>query len=98
VKQNCWEFNKCGYDTGRGNAAGMGSCSATTENRLNGVHGGINAGRSCWVVSGTRCNGCMQGSYSQKITECRSCEFFLYVNREEGENALKTITMLDMLG
>jgi len=98
MKLNCWEFKKCGYNADGRNASGMGMCSAVIENRLNGVHGGINAGRACWVVSGTLCGGSEQGSYSQKIAECRACEFFHYVNRQEGENALKTITMLDMLG
>ncbi len=35
-----------------------------------------NAGRVCFVVEGTRCKGIMQGPYSEKINDCRECEFY----------------------
>ena len=35
-----------------------------------------NAGRVCFVVEGTRCDGAMQGAYAQKINGCRGCEFY----------------------
>jgi len=98
MKENCWEFKNCGLESGGAEASEMGVCAAYKESRLNGVHGGTNGGRSCWVVAGTSCNNMSQGGYSEKIPGCRECEFFMRVNLQEGENALKTITMLSMLG
>jgi hypothetical protein len=59
-------------------------CPAHSEKRLNGVHGGVNAGRACWVVAGTRCGGVVQGEFAQKIGNCMKCEFYLSVVKEEG--------------
>lgn len=35
-----------------------------------------NAGRVCFVVEGTHCDGRLQGPYSEKIQNCRECEFY----------------------
>lgn len=50
-KINCWEFKKCGRESGGAHAYDFGVCPAATEKRLNGTHGGKNAGRACWVVA-----------------------------------------------
>ena len=34
-----------------------GVCPAAVEERLDGVLGGVNAGRSCWMVVGAFCRG-----------------------------------------
>lgn len=78
-KQNCWEFKKCGRD--RDNELGI--CPAAVEYRAHGVNGGTNGGRVCWKVTGTFCNGEVQGSYAQKITSCVVCDFRLKVQEEE---------------
>jgi hypothetical protein len=67
-KLNCWEFKKCGRQPGGENIEKLGLCPATTEARLDGVHNGNNAGRACWVVSGTLCGGEVQGTYAKKFT------------------------------
>ena len=66
MKANCWEFKKCGRESQGPNAEELGVCQAYLENKLDGVHGGMNAGRSCWVVAGTMCGGNLQGTYAQK--------------------------------
>ncbi len=66
-KLNCWEFKKCGREPGGTHANDLGVCPTTQEMRLDGVHGGINAGRSCWVVTGTLCRGEVQGTFAKKI-------------------------------
>ncbi len=81
-KLNCWEFRKCGREPGGINAH-LGVCPASTEKGLDGEHGGKNAGRTCWIVAGTLCNGEIQGTFAGKIDSCFSCDFYLAVKREE---------------
>lgn len=33
-------------------------------------------GRSCWMVSGTLCDGKVQGSFVQKLPYCKECDYF----------------------
>ena len=67
MRENCWEVKHCDIPE---------NCSAFKEKRLNGIHGGKNAGRSCWVVAGTLCFGKPSGIYAQKIDNCEKCDFY----------------------
>ncbi len=88
AKMNCWELLGCQKD----------NCPAHRETRLNGVHGGFNAGRACWVVAGTRCGGKVQGDHAQKIGNCMKCDFYLRVVRDEGPlGLLNGLRLLEML-
>jgi hypothetical protein len=80
---NCWEVMKCGREPGGSNVHDLGICPASTEKRLNGIHGGTNAGRSCWVLAGTLCSGEVQGTFAQKYRNCESCDFYKRVKQEE---------------
>ena len=62
---NCWEYKNCGYGPGIAKSNGM-ICPTVLEGRLNGVHNGTQAGRACWVVAGTYCNGDVQGKFAPK--------------------------------
>jgi hypothetical protein len=44
----------------------------------------MGAGRACWVVEGTRCEGTVSGPFEEKINTCRKCAFFHRVAVEEG--------------
>lgn len=66
MKKNCWEVKNCGREVNGAKSIDLGVCIAVTESRLNGVHDGQNAGRSCWVVAGTLCGGKPQGTFAQK--------------------------------
>ena len=66
--QNCWEYNKCGKGPNGLNGEKTDICTAATEKRLDGVHGGTNAGRACWVVAGTLGRGKIQGVFVKKYT------------------------------
>ncbi len=35
-----------------------------------------NAGKKCWIVTGTMCGGVKQGSMTEKLDKCHACEFF----------------------
>jgi hypothetical protein len=55
----------------------------TTDQSLNGAHGGTNAGRACWVVAGTLCGGKIQGTFANKLHNCWRCEFMSTVKKDE---------------
>ena len=86
MKENCWEFKECGRETGGKNVAELGVCPAYEETRLNGVHGGRNAGRSCWVIAGTFCGDKVQGTFAQKEKTCLVCDFYKTIRKEEKED------------
>ncbi len=67
LKVKCWEYMKCGRDKDA-----TVKCSAYP-----------NFGRSCWVVSGTFCEGKVQGTFAQKYEDCRKCEFYQKVKSKE---------------
>jgi len=83
TKLNCWEFKKCGRQPGGIHEHDLGRCCATMEERLDGVHDGVTAGRACWVVAGTSCTGEPQGIFARKINKCETCDFFMKVHDEE---------------
>ena len=82
-KLNCWEFKKCGRQPEGPHVKDMGLCPAATEESLDGTHEGVNAGRACWVVSGTFCKGQVQGAFAQKFRNCEACDFYRLVKNEE---------------
>ncbi len=83
MKQNCWEFKQCGREQGGNNVHSLGVCPAATELRLNGIHGGKNAGRACWVIAGTLCGGTVQGTFGLKYKNCEVCDFYKSAKVEE---------------
>lgn len=82
-KLNCWDFKSCGRQPGGKHEDDLGVCPAAVEMRLDGVHSGHYAGRTCWVVSGTLCGGSVQGTFAKKFKSCESCDFYQLVKREE---------------
>jgi hypothetical protein len=92
-KQNCWEFKNCG----RGPDSDGDSCPAATDKRLDGVHGGKEGGRVCWVIAGTYCGGKPQGYFAQKFTDCSLCDFYNLVRDEEGRKFEPATSLIRML-
>jgi eukaryotic-like serine/threonine-protein kinase len=86
-KINCWEYKKCHREPGGSMAKHLGVCPVPTSQEHDGVHGGKNAGRACWVVAGSMCSGQVQGSYVQKFDSCKVCDFYLLVMEEEKGSA-----------
>ena len=85
-KLNCWEFNDCGRQPGGKHVSDFGVCPVTKEVRLDGTHGGVNAGRSCWVVASTLCKGEVQREFEFKFFNCVKCDFYNSVKKEEYPN------------
>ncbi len=77
--QNCWEFKKCGRE--KINKEGI--CPAAIEAKADSINRGLNGGRVCWAVAGTRCDGKVQGTYAQKLLTCLLCDFRQKVREEE---------------
>ncbi len=82
-KQNCWEFMKCGRESDGKNTEKLGACPAAVETKTAGIHGGKNAGRCCWVIAGTFCEGKVHGTFIEKFGACVECPFYKLVTREE---------------
>jgi hypothetical protein len=81
---NCWEFMKCGKEPREDRIKGKGDCCPIAENRyLWGRNRGLYAGRSCWKVPGTLCDGTVLASYAEKMRDCAQCNFFQQVKCEE---------------
>lgn len=95
MKMNCWECMGCG----RHIQNDKGICPATVDARLDGIYGGKNAGRACWLVKDTLCGGRSDGKFKDKIKKCSNCGFYNRVMKEEGKgfiisiNALKEVWM-----
>ncbi len=85
MKQNCWEFKKCGRELGGEKTEELGVCPVAVEARADGIHDGKNAGRCCWAVAGTFCGGELQGTFAQKCQECSICDFYKKVVKEEDD-------------
>jgi len=83
MKANCWDFKKCGRGPNGAHVQELGVCPVSTYAALNGMHGGKNAGRACWVVVGSLCGGTVQGNEEQKQSACWECDFLHLVKQEE---------------
>jgi len=95
---NCWEFMKCGRGPDAPYLDGNHPCPVVLETSLDGVHGGSNAGRACWVVAGTMCGGDVQGTFAKKCPSCIECDFYKMVEQELGHRFLQPKTLLRMIG
>lgn len=90
---------KCGKETVDDNVffSEEGTCPASTEHYMDGVNDGKNAGRACWAVAGTLCNETVQGDYASKIKSCLKCEFYLQVQKEEGDRLITGSELMEMV-
>ena len=82
-RRNCWEVCRCGREPGGNRADTEGICPAAVAQEFDGINGGRNGGRVCWAISGTVCNGCVQGTFAEKLPSCVMCDFFRQVKLRE---------------
>ena len=78
-KANCWDARRCG----RGPDSPE-PCPAALDVTSTGINAGMNAGRICWTVPGTGCDGGLHGDFADKQEMCLRCPFFQRVRDEEG--------------
>lgn len=96
-KLNCWQVMKCGRTKGGRNVKKMGLCPVAEAVTLDGVHGGKNAGRACWIVAGTFCDGEVQGTFANKLENCRKCPFYQKLQKEERDNLENVLSLMTRL-
>lgn len=87
---------KCGREPGGKNTKSLGICIASVETTANGIHGGTNAGRCCWAVTGTFCEGKVQGTFAVKFKNCVNCPFYKLVTEEE-DKYLTTVEIAEVI-
>jgi len=89
MKQNCWEYNKCGKNPSSRKSHEEEECPTEKTVENDGINGGKNGGRYCWRVGGTLCSvhdGKPVPHWAEKMKDCIHCEFFRMVRKEEGED------------
>lgn len=96
-KLNCWEFMKCERVVDGNRSIALGICPVAHNLKFDGVHGGIGAGRACWVIPETLCGDEVQGTFAHKFLKCSQCRFYAHIRSEEGQNLIPTSTLLKML-
>mgnify|MGYP001576089443 CR=1 FL=1 len=82
-RQNCWEAMACGRQPGGAHECELGVCPAAVSGANDGVNRGKFRGRMCWQVTGTLCEGEVQGSFAQKMLKCLNCRFLQMVQDQE---------------
>ena len=96
---NCWQYMQCGREAGGLRAKELGVCPASTDKRLDGVHGGKNGGRACWAVAGSSAKKKRSGilAAKDKDWDCTSCDFFGMVADQEGKDTWPVALLHKML-
>jgi hypothetical protein len=46
---------------------------------------GVYAGRYCWRIAGTFCEGKVEGVFAHSLMSCSFCEFYRSVQEAEGD-------------
>ncbi len=87
---NCWDYMKCGRELRGIKSNELGVCPAASDTSFNDINSGLCAGRICWAVAGTFCDGKVQGTFAEKRTSCLDCNFYKKVQIEEGAADLHT--------
>lgn len=82
--KNCWEVMSCNREPGGIQTVEKGVCPAASDHVNWGRNRGQFAGRICWKVEETECEGGSLGDKAGKTRNCAECEFFEQVKREEG--------------
>ena len=75
---------KCGREIGGDKTDKLGVCPVAAETSANGLSGGINGGRICWIIAENCNNGDIQCSDLHRKSSCFACEFRYKVTMEEG--------------
>jgi hypothetical protein len=97
MKKNCWELKKCVRELGGNKILELGICPESTYKRFNGVYGGINSGRVCWLIAGTSCGGKDQGLHADEQAYCAKCDVYMTIKTEEGDSFNRATDFLEIV-
>lgn len=84
MKKNCWEIKHCGREKNLSGISNSSICPAAKPGEFDGVNNGFYAGRMCWRITGTFCDGKTQASYVYKAMNCANCDVYRQIRSEEG--------------
>ena len=76
----------CGREPGGKHEREFGPCPAALPGEGDGVNRGKFRGRVCWSVTGTLCNGQVQGPFARKMLGCLNCRFLQSVQDTESNS------------
>jgi hypothetical protein len=93
MKKNCWEVKGCGQQR-RGREESLVKCPVPEMTSADGINGGKNAGRICWLIANTMCKGAAESTFEAIIRNCVECDFYKLVKAEGGETVMLSIDML----
>lgn len=93
-RKNCWEIMKCGREP-NGKNQELGVCLAAMPGEYDGMNNGKYGGRFCWNLAGSFCKGVIQGSIAVKLKNCQESDFYMLVNKEEGDKFILSIDKAD---
>ena len=88
---NCWEFTDCGREPGGSKVSELGLCPAAVDASSHGLNHGINGGRICWAVAGNFADRPIAGTFARENLLCTACDFFRFVQEEEGIERLTVL-------
>ncbi len=83
-KLNCWEYMECGRGPGGFGTHEAGVCNIAKEIAANGLNGGVNGGRLCWLIAEKCSSEEVKCSNYHNKNSCFSCKFRYKVSAEEG--------------
>ncbi len=81
---------QCGREPGGEKVLELGVCPVTVDTSHEGINSGSHAGRFCWAVAGTMCDGRVQGTFAEKRKSCTQCHFYNEVRAQEGSLNIRT--------
>ena len=76
MKINCWDFKECGKKANGNHTKEHDTCPAFLNSKLDGIHGGTNAGRACWIVAGTKCGSRIKRTFIP-TNQSQRCQILL---------------------
>lgn len=93
-KMNCWEYMSSGRHRDEGEE-GCSQCPVPQMANYDGINGGKNGGRACWIITGTLCDRDIQLTFAHKLATCLKCDFYKAVEEEEGNNLCLPIDIIE---
>ena len=95
LKINCWEYMASGRRRGGDGKEGCEQCPVPQMSNYDGINGGTNGGRACWIITGTLCDRDVQLTFAHKLATCIKCDFYTAVTEEEGKRLCLPIGIIE---
>lgn len=97
LKMNCWEYMASDRHRGGDGQEGCAQCPVPQMSNYDGINGGTNGGRACWIITGTLCDRDVQLTFAHKLATCIKCDFYMAVTEEEGKGLCLPIDIIEQI-